>query len=653
VPLVKEYIPYLIFGIVTGSIYGICAMGLVLTYKTSGVFNFGHGAVCALSAYAFFDLRQEHGMAWPLAAFIVVFVIGPLVGLVMERLAAGLAPVSTAYKIVGTVGLLVFLQALIVLRYTGQGRRFDYFFPQDEAFSLQGVGVTVDSCITVGIGAASAIGLFAFFRYTRLGTAIRGVVDDPQLLDMTGESPTKVRRTAWVIGSIFASASGILFASTQQQVDVNVLSILIVQAFGAATIALFRNLPMCFVGGVIVALAQKLVSKDLSTVSDELSGLDLTIPFLVLFLGLLVIPRKHLVEVGRAVKPRAAKASKLALRDRRIVMGLVFAAALTVPAFSGTHQIAWNVALTQVALFLSLHLLVRVSGQISLGQIGFAAIGASTFAHMLGRGMPWLLALLIAGLICIPVSLIIAVPAIRLSGLYLGLATFGFGIVLNQFFYAKDYMFGFGSVDTERPGFWDMDTNEGRYYYGLLAIAVLSIALVLWIERSRLGRLLRGMADAPVALSTLGLAVNISRTIVFCIAGFLAGISGALYASMFGAVSAESYFFIQSLIVLAVLAISGRRTVVAAIVAPILLYVVPNYITNEDFYQVLQMFFGLAAIFAAIGSQGAFDRLYATNAARFSSRRVGPASVRVEDYLEKKVGPPAAESDREPVGASR
>jgi ABC-type branched-subunit amino acid transport system permease subunit len=649
---VKEYLPYVIFGIVTGAIYGICAMGLVLTYKTSGVFNFGHGAVCALSAYAFFDLRQQQGMPWPVAGFLVVFVLGPIVGLLMERLAAGLAPVSTAYKIVGTVGLLVFIQALIVLRYSGQGRRFDYFLPQRKAFSISGVSVTVDSCITVGIGAAAAVGLFLFFRYTRLGTAIRGVVDDPQLLDMTGESPTKVRRTAWILGSIFASVSGILFASTQQQVDVNVLSILIVQAFGAATIALFRNLPMCFVGGVIVALAQKLVSKDLSSGHEQLAGLDLTIPFLVLFVGLLVIPRKQLVEVGRQVKPRAAKASRFALRDRRIATGAFLLLALSVPAFSGTHQIAWNVALTQVALFMSLHLLVRVSGQISLGQIGFAAIGASTFAHSLHTGMPWLLALVIAGLVCIPVSLVIAVPAIRLSGLYLGLATLGFGIVLNQFFYAKTYMFGFGSVETDRPNFWSMDTNEGHFYYLLLAIAVASVGIVLWIERSRLGRLLRGMADAPVALSTLGLAVNISRTLVFCIAGFLAGISGALYASMFGSVSAESYFFVQSLIVLAVLAISGRRTVVAAVVAPILLYVVPNYITNPDFFECLQMFFGLAAIAAAIGSQGAFDRAYAAMAARYSSRRVGPASVRVEDYLQK-VGRPAPVSDREPVGATR
>ncbi|MGQ0465097.1 MAG: branched-chain amino acid ABC transporter permease [Sporichthyaceae bacterium] len=647
----SEYVPFLVFGVVTGAIYGICAMGLVLTYKTSGVFNFGHGAVCAASAYAFYDLRQRQGMPWMWAVVLVVFVMGPLVGLLMERLAAGLAPVSTAYKIVGTVGLLVFIQALIVLRYSGQGLRFDYFLPQDEAFTIEGVKITVDQCITVGLGAAAALALFLFFRYTRLGTAIRGVVDDPQLLDMTGESPTKVRRTAWMIGSGFASVSGILFASTQQQVDVNVLSILIVQAFGAATIALFRNLPMCFVGGVIVALAQKIVSKDLGGGKfEQLAGLDLTVPFLVLFVGLLVIPRKHLVEVGRQVKPRAAKATRVPLNYRRLGMALTFGVALTVPMFAGSHQIAWNVALTQVALFMSLHLLVRVSGQISLGQIGFAAIGASTFAHMLGRDVPFFLALGIAGLVCVPAALFIAVPAIRLSGLYLGLATLGFGIVLNQFFYAKDYMFGFGSVDTERPGFWGMDNDE-NYFYLLLAIAVASIALVLVIERSRLGRLLRGMADAPVALATLGLAVNVSRTIVFCVAGFLAGISGALYASMFGAVSAESYFFVQSLIVLAVLAISGRRTVVCAIVAPILLYVVPNYITNEDFFQVLQMFFGAAAIAAALASQGAFDRFYAATAARFAHRRVGPASVRVEDFLASQGQAPVEE--RVPVGASR
>jgi len=628
----RDYVPFLIFGIAAGSVYGICAMGLVLTYKTSGVFNIGHGAICAAAAYTFHDLHTRGGLSWPLAGLIVLGVGGPIAGLILERLAAALAPVSTAYKIVATVGLLVFIQAAIVLKYTGQGLVVRPFLPQETAFTLSGVRVRYDSVITLAIGMIAAIGLYLFFRLTRLGTAIRGVVDDPQLLDMTGYSPTSIRRTAWVIGSVFAAASGILFASVEQQLEVNVLSLLVVQAFGAATIALFRNLPMCFVGGLIVALVQKLVAKDLDNGDYvQLAGLNLTIPFLVLFGGLLVIPRRYLVEVGRAVKQRAASDSVLPVGMRRLGALASLGVALSIPAWAGSHIAAWDVALSSVALFMSLHLLVRISGQISLCQFAFAAVGAATFAHMQADGVPFGLCVLIGGLVCLPVALVISVPAIRLSGLYLALATLGLGTIGTQFFFYKDYMFGTGVLETHRPSLWGLDGNS-HYFYALLAVAVVAVAAVIVIERSRLGRLLRGMADAPVALSTLGLSVNVSRVIVFCIAGFMAGISGGLYASMFGGVSKSDFIYVQSLVVLAVMAISGRSTVQVAVVAPILLYVVPNYITGEHVGTILQLLFGLAAILAAIGSQGAYQRWAASMAARFADRRTGPASVRLEEY---------------------
>lgn len=639
----NEYLPYVIFGIATGSVYGLSAMGLVLTYKTSGLLNFGHGAVCAAAAYTFYELREQHGLPWPLAAFVSIVVFGFITGLIFERVGLLLAGVHISYKIVGTVGILVGMRALISLVFGVDAKPFQPVLSGGTAFEINSVSISWDQVLQLGLGVGAAVGLYLFFKYTLLGTAMRGVVDDPQLLDMTGVSPARVRRSAWIIGSAFAATSGVLFAAAQQQLDVNVLSLLVVQAFGAAAIAQFRNLPMCFVGGIIVGLLQKLISKEVGTV-DFLQGLDTNTPFIVLFLVLLLMPRGRLVEVGRHVKARAVPPSPFSPQTRAFGFGVLAIAALLVPHVVGVRLPIWNTAMTQVILFASLALLVRTSGQISLCHIGFAAIGAASFGHMLGHGVPWSVAVLLGGLFAVPAGALIAIPAIRLSGLYLGLATFGFGVLLAQYAYNKEWMFGFGQIQTARPSGFDSDT---RMYYLLLAIAVGAVAIVLLVERSRLGRLLRGLADSPVALSTLGTNVNVSRVLVFCLSTFLAGISGAAFASLFGSVNQDSFNYVQSLVVLAVMAISGRRTVTIAVVAPILLIVVPGYISDADAALWLQVGFGFAAVVAAAVSQGSFHKFITRQGVASAGRVVDP--VLVADRPEP-VCTPAKRED--PVGVA-
>ncbi|HEY2832767.1 MAG TPA: ABC transporter permease [Sporichthyaceae bacterium] len=621
----SSYIPFVIFGIITGSIYGLTAMGLVLTYKTSGVFNIAHGAVCAGAAYVFYGLRQRQGIPWGWTFLIVVFVMAPLAGLILERLAVVLAPVSTAYRIVGTVGLLVAIRAILGLGFGDTGLVFDPFLSQKQAFTVSGASVTVDDLVTFGVGTVAAVALFLFFRFSRLGTAMRGVVDDPQLLSMSGTAPTRVRRASWVIGSCFAAVSGILFAQTQSQLDINVLSLLVVQAFGAAVIARFTNLPMSFVGGLAVGVLQAVTSKATGH-THQLQGIHLAVPFLVLFIGLLVIPRRKLVEVGRVVRARPRPAPLLDVRGRAVAFVVLLAVLIALPHLVGSKLPGYNVAMTQVLLFASLHLLVRTSGQISLCHFGFAAVGAAGFGHAANNGAPWVLAVLIGGLWCLPLGLIVSVPAIRLSGLYLALATLGFGIVLAQFAYSKDYMFGGGQLLTRRPGGFESDK---RYYYLLLAFALVAVGIVLLVERTRLGRLLRAMADSPTALTTLGTAVNVSRVLVFTLSGFIAGVSGGLYASLFGGVTQDAFNYVQSLVALAVLAIAGTRTITAAFLAPGLLYVVPLYFTGSRADQVLQLGFGAGAILAAAASQGALTVALARGAHRHSGRATGPAGRRM------------------------
>ncbi|MBA3745172.1 ABC transporter permease [Sporichthya sp.] len=620
----NEWMPFLIFGIATGSVYGLSAMGLVLTYKTSGVFNLAHGAVGAAAAFMFFDLHKGQGMAWPLAAAIVIVAFGLIGGLLLERLAVVLAGVSTAYKIVGTIGLLVAIRAGITLAYGEEVRLITPFLPQDRAFTVSGVGVTVEQLIVLAVGIGAAVGLALFFRLSRLGTAMRGVVDNPQLLDMAGTPPARVRRSAWVIGTVFSAVSGVLFASGQQALDVNILTLLVVQAFGAATIARFQSLPMAFVGGLAVGVLQKLVSKAV-TEHSELQGLDLIVPFLVLFVGLLVIPRASLIEVGRPVRGRSMPSVALPVQFRAAGYAVGLALLVMLPSIAGPKLPAYNIALAQVGLFASLHLLVRTSGQISLMHFGFAAVGAAGFGHSLEAGVPFALAVAIGGLVCLPVALVVSIPAIRLSGLFLGLATLGFGIVLAQFCYDKPFMFGGGALLTRRPSGLE---SEKAYYYVLLAVAVAAVLLVMAIERSQLGRLLRAMSDSPLALSTLGTSVNISRVLVFTISGFLAGVSGGLYASLFSQATQDSFTFIQSLLALTVLAIAGRSVAVAAFVAPFLLYVLPLYISNATLNQWLQVGFGVGALVVAALSQGVLRDVISRGVERDDERRDGPAGSR-------------------------
>jgi branched-subunit amino acid ABC-type transport system permease component len=102
----KEFFPFIVAGLVTGSVYGLAATGLVLTYRTSGIFNFAHGAVAALGAYSFYQLRQQWGVPWPIAAAAVIVVAGAVLGYGLEGLARGLAGTGTAAKVVATIGVL-------------------------------------------------------------------------------------------------------------------------------------------------------------------------------------------------------------------------------------------------------------------------------------------------------------------------------------------------------------------------------------------------------------------------------------------------------------------------------------------------------------------------------------------------------------------
>lgn len=601
--MISEYAPFIVIGLATGSIYAIAAMGLVLTYKTSGIFNFGHGAVGAAAAFLFYDLHIRHDVPWPVAAVLSVVAFGGLAGLLLELLARGLAGVAPAMKVVGTLGILLAVQGLAVVIFGSSPLNLPQFLP-DSTFRLGGVFVGYNQLIAALLALASAAGLSLFFKLTKSGTQMRAVVDDPDLLDITGISPVRIRRTAWVLGSMFASLAGVLIAPLLS-LDATLLTLLVVQAFGAAAIGRFTSLPLTYVGGLTLGILRELVGKWVGT-SDTFSALPAAVPFLLLFVVLLLSPRGTLPDFGTLVRNRSVGRPRVGRRATGVRLALVLGLALLVPAFAGTKTILYTTGMVYVGVFLSLGLLVRLSGQVSLCQVGFMGLGAAFFGQLTTDvGVPWLLALILAGVFTVPFGALVAIPAIRLSGIYLALATFGYGILLDQIVFRTDIVFGSrGVVFAKRPVLFGIDfTSDTGYYYLTLIMALMLAAGITAIERERLGRLLRALGDSPIALSTQGASINITRLLVFCLASFVAGVAGALYVPLFGSANGDTFTSFLSLILLTVFAVAGRGAIRPAFIASLLYIVGPGY-GASGLSDALPAIFGIAAILVAVSSNG-------------------------------------------------
>ncbi|HEY6790976.1 MAG TPA: ATP-binding cassette domain-containing protein [Trebonia sp.] len=618
-------LPFIIIGIVTGSVYGLAGVGLVLTYKTSGIFNFAQGAFATVAAYAFYYLNVDLGLAWPVAALISVLILGAVLGLGFEVMARRVARGPLAWRIVATIGIVLVVEAVFTIVHGSSTLTTPHFLSQSTV-QIFGAFVTWEQIIVTVISLGAAVALYVFFRTARLGKAMRAVVDDPDLLGLAGTSPERVRRWAWVIGCVFAAASGVLLAPSVP-LDPNVLTLLIVQAFGAAAIGRFTSLPLTLAGGLAIGIVSSILTECINSTS-LLSGLPPSLPFIVLFLVILFSPRVRL-----AVRQFGLRRAQIPWQapGRVQLVGVILAAAflITVPSWAGFRITGWTLALTYVILLLSLGLLAKTSGQVSLCHITFAAIGAVAFAKLSSGGVPWIPALLIGGLVVVPVGAILAIPAIRLSGLYLALATFGFGLLVQDMFYNSNVMFGVTNIGISMPmphlNWLPVDSGTGFYYVVLVIVALVAVAVVA-LTRSRLGRLLRSMSDSPLALSTSGTSVRVTMVIVFCISAYLAGIAGALSGMVVSTASGANYPPLESLSLIALIMISVGGAPWYALIGAAGMGLVPVYFNSANTTNWLEIIFGVAAVTGAMGLQPSMPGWLSRPLDRLAGRR-GPAAV--------------------------
>lgn len=603
--MIRDLLPFIITGLLTGTVYGLMSTGLVLTFKTSGIFNFGYGAILTAGALAFYALTVSHGLDWKIAFLLSVFVLGPVMGLIMEAVARKLTLRSTAMKVVGTVGLTVLIPAITLIAYpdSSLGLPVERFLPfsnrQEYKVTILDVNVFGDQILVAAIAVASVVGLFLLFRFTRLGLAMRAAVDDPDLLALAGTEPTRVRRIAWIIGCTFASLSGVLLLP-YVNLQPFALTFLATYAFGAAAFGAFKSIPLAFAGGLILGVAEDVSAFFIRREAwTSLGGLPEAMAFIILFAMLLYYGKRLGTDERPPERPALKYRGPLELR---LTVGVVVLGLLALVPFVFESKLSFfTFGLCEAILILSLGLLVRTSGQLSLCHATFAAIGAVTFSQFTAEAnMPWLLALALAILVTIPVGALVALPAIRLSGVYLALATFGFGVLIQRLVFPQTWMFATfaGSRPVRAPDAFD--TARG-YYYLVLIVLVIVGGLIAAISMSRLGRILRGMGEAPTAVSTLGLSTSVTKMIVFCISAGLAALAGVMYGGAYRSIDSNTPAFqvFNSLVLIAILTLAPFREPWYAVFAG-MTAVIPGFLTGDTVPDWLNAGFGFFAVVIAM-----------------------------------------------------
>ncbi|MFJ4820857.1 ABC transporter permease [Streptomyces sp. NPDC088801] len=631
-----QFLAFTVVGLSTAAVYAVIGTGLVVTHATTGVFNFAHGAAGMLSSFAYWQLAVGWGWPVPLALAFLLLVLAPAFGLFVERvLMRPVQALGEAERLVMTVALLTGCIALARWVWDpNTARPLSPFLADRPALRIGPATVTWHQAITLAVALAIAAALWLLLHRTRSGTEMRASVDDRALAGLTGADPQRATRLAWVLGLQLAAVGGILIAPAVA-LDAQQLSLLIVSAYTAAVFGRLRSLPLTFLGALVVGLLEAYLAGYLPQ-NDYLPGLRLAAPALLLFLALLAFPQRRLRgrdrTPGRVFLPTAR--GSLLLAGSVLLFALFLVSVLTEDAV-----ISYGTLFPLGVIALSFVPLAGYTGQISLCQLSIAGIGAVVWGHLGAHGELW--ALPVAMLAAAAVGALIALPALRLSGIYLALGTAAFAAVLDRWIFTlpafevlgvRVAFFDQGSVAVTGPDLFGLQLTSPVQLLLLsavcLALATLGVA---GLRRGRFGRRLIALRDSEAAYATLGGRLLVTKTTVFALSAGIAGLGGALYGMQVQTVTAEQFNLVTGLPIFLIAVIGGLGTVGTGLFTGIA-FVVPAQLLSglgSWVHDMTALLVALAGMGLAHSPDGVLARMRAEWAPLARNRQLLPALLSV------------------------
>ncbi|WP_030175352.1 ABC transporter permease subunit [Spirillospora albida] len=568
------FLTYTVLGLVLGAVYSIAASGLVLTYNTSGIFNFAHGAQAMFGTFLYWHFTQVWN--WPtwLGLIAVIGVAGPVMGAALHALIMkGLRGTADVTKIIVTVAVLLGTVYLAQWIWNpDEARTIDMFFGAGAKVTLAGVTVRYHEIVCLVAAVAIAALLRVLFTRSRAGVVMRGSVDDPDLLRLNGHDPERAAMLSWALGSTLAVLAGVLVVPISGgAMDANMLTLLVIDAFAAAMFGRLRSLPRTFAGAMVLGLTVTYVLAYLPSAGTFTGNLRVSLPMIILFVVLVVLPQDRLR--GAAVRTREryrVPSVRSAAVWGAVLIAVVYLYSLLLPDAGVT---AFALGMTFAIVALSLTVLTGYAGELNLAPLSFGAIGTIVAFHfgVTGEGLAARLnvqGVLLGVLVAAVVGGLVALPALRLRGLYLALATMAFGVFLSnmvlrdttehEWFGQRFTIFPDGSLVIPPLKAGPLDLRDGTAFLmtATVLFALLGIGLAA-LRNSGYGRRLAAMKDSPAATAMLGQSLVRLKLSVFMISAGIAGLGGVLMSSAHGTVSQETFTITGSLALLMLVVVAG------------------------------------------------------------------------------------------------
>ncbi|MYS92856.1 MULTISPECIES: ABC transporter permease subunit [Streptomyces] len=544
-------------GLSVGSAAALTGIGLIVTYRATGVLNFAHGAIAMVCAYALRQCVVEWG--WPLwlGAAVALLVLAPGLGVVLERFVFRPLAVlggDPAQTLVASIGVFVLLVGGAALLW-GQGAR-------DDAPEL----VPDEPWRQLAVVLVLAAGVTAVVRWTRFGRELRAVVDDRRLAVLGGIDADRVAAAGWAFGSFTAGLTGVLLAP-YVRLDPYGLSLLVMEVVAVAVAARMRSLPVA----VVVALGVGVAQSQLTRLHPSGWGAPLLQTAATnLFVVALLVAALVLPGVGtRDALPRTATARVPTPPGAWIVAAVLF----LLPLGLAGRDLHTSIQVPALAVvLLSLVVVTGRGGQISLGQAAYAGLGA-LFTALLAAGrfpglpaVPELAALAVAIVLVAPLGLLTGWPAIGRRGLALALATFAVGVGVSRFVFTQPY--ATSGLSPGRPAGFEGD----RAYY-VLELLLLALALLVAhaLRRGRTGRALAAMRDHEAGAQAAGVRVPSLKLLAFVAGAALAALGGGMLGMGLRAFDPTAYDPVRGLLWFAAVVVLGADSTLGALGAAALL----------------------------------------------------------------------------------